>query len=212
VREEAVPTQARRLHVQYSPPLADVVRSINKFSNNVMSRQLLLTLGAERHGVPGTAAKGIEVVQAWLARRGLAFPELALDNGSGLSRAERISARHLGQVLLAGYASPFMPEFMSSMPIGALDGTLKRRFGGAPLEARLHLKTGSLNEVRSMAGYLLDRHGRRVVVVVLHNHPQLNTFAAEQVQDALLTWVYQRPLAPPPPPADGAAPPAASAP
>ena len=213
VRLAPVPPEAQRLHVQHSAPLADVIRSVNKFSNNVMTRQLLLTLGAERGGAPGTTAKGIKVIEGWLARRGFNFPELVLDNGSGLSRAERISARHLGQVLLAGYDSPFMPEFVSSLPVAALDGTLRRRFGGAPLEARMHLKTGSLNEVRSMAGYLYDRHGRRVVVVALHNHPRINTFAAEQVQDALLTWVYQRPAGErwvEPPAADASAAPAAS--
>jgi D-alanyl-D-alanine carboxypeptidase/D-alanyl-D-alanine-endopeptidase (penicillin-binding protein 4) len=193
VRLGAVPDNARRLHVMRSPPLADIVRSINKFSNNVMTRQLLLTLGAERRGAPGTTQKGIEAVRAWLARRGLEFPELVLDNGSGLSREERISARHLGEVLRVGYASPYMPELLSSLPIATMDGTLKRRFGGSPLEGRVHLKTGSLNGVRSLAGYLLDREGRRVVVVALHNHAQLNTFAAEQVQDALLEWLYARP-------------------
>ena len=193
VRLGAVPHDARRLHVMHSPPLADVVRSINKFSNNVMTRQLLLTLGAERRGAPGTTQKGIEVVQAWLARRGLEFPELVLDNGSGLSREERISARHLGEVLRVGYASPYMPELLSSLPIATMDGTLKRRFAGSPLEGRVHLKTGSLNGVRTLAGYLLDRRGRRVAVVALHNHAQLNTFAGEQVQDALLEWLFERP-------------------
>jgi D-alanyl-D-alanine carboxypeptidase/D-alanyl-D-alanine-endopeptidase (penicillin-binding protein 4) len=197
VRSGTVPAEARRLHAMYSPPLADVVRSINKFSNNVMTRQLLLTLGAERRGLPGTTDKGIEVVQHWLRRHALDFPELLLDNGAGLSREERISARHLGEVLLTGYASPFMPEFLSSLPVAAMDGTLKRRFGGGALEGRLHLKTGSLNDVRTMAGYLLDAHGRRFAVVALHNHPRLNTFAAEQVQDALMHWLYARPAGTP---------------
>ncbi len=192
VRLGAVPSEARRLHVLHSPPLADVVRSINKWSNNVMTRQLLLTLGAERRGAPGTTEKGIETVRAWLARHGLQFPELVLDNGSGLSREERISARHLGEVLRVGYASPYMPELLSSLPVATLDGTLKRRFAGTALEGRVHLKTGSLNGVRTLAGYLLDRQGRRVAVVALHNHAQLSTFAAEQVQDALLQWLYER--------------------
>jgi D-alanyl-D-alanine carboxypeptidase/D-alanyl-D-alanine-endopeptidase (penicillin-binding protein 4) len=190
VREAPVPEDARLLQRAQSPPLADVVRSVNKYSNNVMTRMLLLTLGAEKHSLPGTTAKGIEVVKRWLAARGLDYPELVLANGSGLSRVGRITARHLGEVLLAGYASPYMPEFLSSLPISAMDGTVQRRFGGGPLEGRLHLKTGSIDDVRSVAGYLLDRHGRRVVVVSLHNDSRLHTGNGELVQDALLRWAY----------------------
>ena len=193
VREAVVPAGARRIAAIASPPLADIVRSINKYSNNVMMRQLLLTLGAERVAPPGTLEKGLVTVRTWLARRGFQFPELVLENGSGLSREERISARHLGELLLAAWACPMMPEFVSSLPVAAFDGTLRRRFGGTPLEGRVHLKTGSLNTVRSMGGYLLDRQGRRVVVVSLHNHRRIDTHTGEAVQDALLKWVYERP-------------------
>lgn len=192
VREGRVPEGARLLHVQESPPLADVVRSVNKFSNNVMTRQLLLTLGA-RAEPPGTEAKGIAEIRRWLQSRQLDFPELVLENGSGLSRNERISARNLARVLAAGYESPFMPEFLSSLPISAMDGTLERRFGGTPLEGRLHVKTGSLDSVRTLAGYLLDARGRRVIVVVLHNDTHLHTANGEQAQDALLNWAYALP-------------------
>lgn len=190
VREAPLPEGVRLLQRVTSPPLADAIRSVNKFSNNVMTRMLLLTLGAEKHSIPGTVEKGTEVVKRWLASRRLDFPELVLANGSGLSREERLSARHLGELLLAGHASPYMPEFLSSLPISAMDGTLQRRFGGGPLEGRLHLKTGSLDGVRTLAGYLLDRHGRRVVVVSLHNDARLHTANGEQVQDALLRWAY----------------------
>lgn len=193
VREASVPAGAQRLAAIASPPLADIVRSVNKYSNNVMTRQLLLTLGAERVAPPGTLGKGLLALRTWLARRGFQFPELLLENGSGLSRDERISARHLGEVLLAAWASPVMPEFVSSLPVAAHDGTLKRRFVGTPLDGRIHLKTGSLNTVRSLGGYLLDRQGRRVVVVSLHNHRRLDTHSGEAVQDALLKWVYERP-------------------
>lgn len=191
VREEAVPPDAEPFYTWSSPPLADVIRSINKYSNNVMTRQLLLTLGAERHGAPGTTDKGARVVHAWLERQGLSFPELVLDNGAGLSRDARISARHLAQVLAAAYRSAYMPEYMSALPVSALDGTLKNRFGGA-LAGRMHLKTGSLNGVRSLAGYILNAAGRRVIVVYLHNHPRANTDAAEAVQQELLEWIYSQ--------------------
>ena len=194
VREGTVPDGAQLLYTGYSPPLADIIRSINKFSNNVMARQLLLTLGAERDGPPGTTEKGTVVVDEWLRQRGLDFPELVLDNGAGLSRETAISARHLGQVLLAAWRGPYMSEFVSSLPISAMDGTLRKRFShAAELEGQMHLKTGSLNDVRSLAGYVQDRAGRRWVVVCLHNGPRADTAAGEAVQDALLKWVYERP-------------------
>ncbi len=192
VREGTIAADAALFHTSYSPPLADIIRSINKYSNNVMARQLLLTLGAEKTGAPGTTDKGVQAVRAWLEHRRLSFPELVLENGAGLSREETISARHLGQVLLAGWRSPYMPEFISSLPLAAMDGTLRRRFNGT-LEGQMHLKTGSLRDVRSVAGYVLDRAGRRVAVVCLHNHARADTAAGEAVQEAVLQWVHERP-------------------
>jgi D-alanyl-D-alanine carboxypeptidase/D-alanyl-D-alanine-endopeptidase (penicillin-binding protein 4) len=192
VRAGTVPEQARLLHSALSPPLAEIIRMVNKNSNNVMTRQILLTLGAEKYGPPGSVDKGIEAIRAWLAQNGLAFPELVIDNGSGLSRDARISARHLGQVLLAAYRSPYMPEFLSSLPILSMDGTLKRR-NGAGLAGRAHLKTGSLDNVRAQAGIVLDERGRRVVMVILHNDARADTSAGEAVQNALLAWINNRP-------------------
>jgi D-alanyl-D-alanine carboxypeptidase/D-alanyl-D-alanine-endopeptidase (penicillin-binding protein 4) len=193
VREGVVPSEASLLHTTWSPPLADIIRSINKYSNNVMTRQLLLTLGAERGSAPGTTDKGIQAVREWLKQKNLVFPELVLENGAGLSREETISARHLGQVLVAGWQSPYMPEFVSSLPLAAMDGTLRRRFNGAALEGQMHLKTGLLRDVRSVAGYVRDRAGRRMAVVCLHNHARADSAAGEAVQEALLQWVYERP-------------------
>ncbi len=192
-REGAVPAGARLLATVDSPPLADIVRSINKYSNNVMARQLLLTLGAERIGAPGTTGKGVQAVREWLRQRRLDFPELVLENGAGLSREEAISARHLGEILLAAWRSPYMPEFVSSLPISAMDGTLRKRFNGDGFEGQMHLKTGSLRDVRSVAGYVQDRAGRRMAVVCLHNGARADTAAGQAVQEAVLKWVYERP-------------------
>lgn len=189
-REAETPPQARLLYTANSPPLADVIRAINKYSNNVMTRQVVLTLAAERKGSPGTTENGVQAVREWLVQNGLRFPELVLDNGAGLSRVARISARHMAQLLQFAYRSPYMPEFMSSLPISALDPMLKKRFGGA-LAGRLHVKTGYLNGVRSVAGYVLDRRGRRAIVVMMYNHASAR--AAEEFQETLLNWVYARP-------------------
>lgn len=191
VREAPVPDGAALLHSATSPPLSEIIRVVNKYSNNVMTRQLLLTLGAEKYGAPGTTEKGVAAIHAWLAQRDLKFPELVLENGSGLSRNERISARHLGAVLLAAWRSPAMPEFLASLPILSVDGTLKRRNGGG-LAGRAHLKGGSIDNVRAQAGLLLDEQGRRLVVVVLHNDARVAS-AGEQVQSAVLAWANSRP-------------------
>lgn len=191
LREGSAPPDAAPIVSMTSPPLADVIRQINKYSNNLMARQLLVTLGAERGGVPGSPAKGIEVIRAWLATNGMAFPELILENGSGLSRIERISARHLGELLLAAYDRPFMPELMSSLPVYAVDGTLKRRTANGTYAGRAHLKSGSLDEVRAVAGYLLDAKGRRWVVVFMVN--DVRAANSKPAQEALLEWLYRYP-------------------
>ncbi len=182
---------AVRLVEHHSEPLADVIRRINKYSNNLMTRQLLLTIGVEQAGLPGNEARGISAIQDWLIAKGLHFPELVIENGAGLSRIERISAEHLGELLVHAYSSPVMPELMSSLPVLAVDGTVMRRLAESPVQGRAHLKTGSLNGVRSIAGYVLDQQGRRWVVVFMANHEMAG--ATRPAQDALLDWVYQRP-------------------
>ena len=120
------------------------MRDINKYSNNVMARHLYLTLGAAAGGAPATPDKASRAIRQWLAGKGLSFPELVLENGSGLSRIERISARNLGQLLLAAFRSASMPELMASLPVAAVDGTMRKRLAGAELAGQAHIKTGSL--------------------------------------------------------------------
>ena len=191
LKNGSVPPGASLLAQLDSPPLADVIRLINKYSNNVMARQLLLTLGAQRNGAPATPASGAGAVQEWLASRGMQWPELVIENGAGLSRNERISARHLGELLLTAYRSAVMPELMSSLPVVAVDGTLQRRLKNSAVAGQAHLKTGSLDGVRAIAGYLLDAKGRRWVVVFLVNHA--TAAGARTAQDALLEYLYALP-------------------
>lgn len=186
VRDGTVPEQARRIALHESEPLAQVIRDINKHSNNVMARQLLLTLAAETYGRPGNTTRGAQAVQSGLSARGLELPGLVIENGAGLSRVERISAQALAQLLQHAYRSTWMPEFMSSLPIVGLDGTMKKRNGA---QGSAHIKTGLLSDVRAIAGYVLAASGRRYVVVALINHP--NAGAAQGAHDALLEWVYR---------------------
>ncbi len=190
VREGSVPAGARLLATSRSPALSDVVRDINKYSNNVMARQVFLTLGALNGGVPGTLEKSRAAIRHWLSQKAVSMPELAMDNGSGLSRIERISARGMGEMLLEAFRSPVMPELISSMPIVAADGTMRKRLSNAEVAGQAHIKGGTLAGVRAIAGYVLDARGRRNVVVLIVNHA--NAGNAQGAQDALLRWVYRR--------------------
>lgn len=190
------PSSAVKVFEQLSDPLGYVVRDINKWSNNLMARQLLLTIGAEKSSSPATEAKGAAAIKNWLGSKdlngkSLNFAELVIENGSGLSRTERISAEHLAQMLVSAYSSPVMPELMASLPILALDGTVKKRLNDSPAAGRAHLKTGSLDGVSAIAGYVLDKQNRRYVLVMLVNHAKAG--ASKSAQDALIEWVYHQP-------------------
>jgi len=188
VRAGSVPAGARLIATHESPPLADAVRDINKFSNNVMARQVYLTLGND--SAPATAERARRRIGDWLNARGLRFAELEIENGSGLSRRERISADSLNRLLLDAWKNPVMPEFVSSMPIVGIDGTMKKRLNGSEATGRAHIKTGTLDGVKTAAGYALDAQGRRYAVTFLINHPRAQ--AGSPAIDALLVWVAQR--------------------
>jgi D-alanyl-D-alanine carboxypeptidase/D-alanyl-D-alanine-endopeptidase (penicillin-binding protein 4) len=175
-----------------SLPLADVITRVNKYSNNVMARQLLHTLSAEVLGVPGTEAGGRKVVGDWLQDNGLAFSEFAFDNGAGLSREARMTANDFASMLRFAWRQPYMPEYVSSMSIAGLDGTLRNRMGDGPLEGMAHLKTGSLDHVAGIVGYLQARSGRRFAVVVLQNYDNVHRGTGEEVQESLLRWLYEQ--------------------
>jgi D-alanyl-D-alanine carboxypeptidase/D-alanyl-D-alanine-endopeptidase (penicillin-binding protein 4) len=178
-----------------SVTVPEVIRDINKFSNNVMARQVLLTIAATV-GAAGSetaaadTAAGARAVGNWLVGKGIAAPELVIDNGSGLSRIGRVSAATLGGLLASAYQSPTMPEFISSMPLVGYDGTMRKRLKDREVAGQAHVKTGSLNNVRAIAGYVLASSGKYYVVVFLINHP--NAAAGQAAQDTLLQWVYDR--------------------
>jgi serine-type D-Ala-D-Ala carboxypeptidase/endopeptidase (penicillin-binding protein 4) len=185
------PANAVKILEQQSEPLGYVIRDINKWSNNLMARQLLLTLAAEKHSLPATEAKGASVVRNWLLNENIDAKELVVENGSGLSRVERISVQHLGQMLVSTYNSSVMSELMASLPILSLDGTMKKRLDTSPAAARGHFKTGSLDGVSAIAGYMLDAKNKRHVMVMMVNHA--NAAASKNAQDALIEWVYNQP-------------------
>jgi D-alanyl-D-alanine carboxypeptidase/D-alanyl-D-alanine-endopeptidase (penicillin-binding protein 4) len=193
VREGPAPVDARPTFEQRSPPLIEVVREINKFSNNVMAQQLFLTLALQRNpGQPATPEAAREGLRRWVVERLGEVPgegALVIPNGSGLARETRISAQLLARVLQYAWASPWMSELMSSLPIAGVDGTLRRARAGT---GRAHLKTGSLRDASSRAGWVSAGDGRRYVLVATINHPNAGIAATRPVFDALLEWVLER--------------------
>lgn len=192
-----------------SAPLAEIVRDINKYSNNVMAQQVYLTLGrvltppalvpgapgaagfagmAVAVTAPGTFEASHKVVQRWWTERLGADDLPVLENGSGLSRNERISAHGLGRLLQAAFVSPLMPDLMASLPINGVDGTLRR--AKTRSNGYAHLKTGSLNEVVAVAGYVHAAGGKRFVLVAIVNHP--NARAARPAIDAMVDWASRQ--------------------
>ncbi len=190
VQSGVVPPNARLVAEWESASLSEVIRDINKYSNNVMARQLLLTLAANVLNLPANAERGAAVVRTWLSNKGIDAPELSVENGSGLSRNERISALTMGRMLESAFQSPTMPEFMASLPLAGFDGTMRLRLVNQAVAGKAHVKTGMLNEVRNIAGYVLAASGKRYVVVFMINHP--NSLRGQAAQDALLQWVYER--------------------
>jgi len=184
-------SNAHRVKVleQVSEPLGYVIRDLNKWSDNLMARQLLLTIAAEKQVLPATETKGAEVIKDWLASKNIVAKELIIENGSGLSRVERISSEHLGRMLVSAYNSPVMPELMASLPILGVDGTAQKRLKDSAAFGRVHLKTGSLDGVSAVAGYVLSRQNKRYVFVMIVNHT--NAAASRTAQDALMEWVYK---------------------
>lgn len=230
-RTGPTPADATLFSRNESPELAQLVRDMNKYSNNLMARQLFLTLGTADAGgkgggddpgadgltsmqsggdiaaatsaasapaavsrpdatAPASIPRSIARMRLWLHDRQLDFPELVLENGSGLSRTERISASHMAALLQLAAHSPFYPELESSLPILGMDGTVRKRFRDTDLAGYAHLKTGTLDDVKSMAGYVDARDGKQWIVVFIINHPRAQRGRA--AQDALIAWVQNQ--------------------
>lgn len=189
LRDGLVPANATLFSTHTSPPLTEVIRDTNKFSNNVMARQLLLSLSL-KEGAPASVAASSSVIRDWLRSAGMAMPELVLENGAGLSRLERISPQHLAQLLQHASSSRFRAEFESSLPIVGLDGTLRKRYQDHALAGHAHLKSGSLSEARAVAGFLQSRSGKQWILVCIVNQP--GAAASQPAFEALLDWLHEQ--------------------
>lgn len=187
VRTGTIPSNATAVASHQSPPLSEVIRLINKRSNNVMTRVLLLTLGAEAGRRPANVSGSVQVAQDVLAKQGLPMKGLVLDNGSGLSRNGVVSAESLAQMLQKAWMSPVMPEYVSSLAILGTDGTTRNRLRDPTTKSMAHLKTGALRDVRSVAGYVWSSSGKRYIVISMVNHERAHD--ARSFENALIAWL-----------------------
>ena len=178
-------------YYQWQSPrtLTDVVRDINKYSNNVMARMVLLQMAAHNQELPATLDDARRVVRQWYANQGLPMSSLVLENGSGLSRIERISAEDLTAVLVHAAGSIHAALFEDSLPQVGIDGTMRARLRRTPVAGNAFIKTGTLRDVRAIAGYVTAASGERYAVALLINGPRAE--GARKAQDALLRWIYQ---------------------
>lgn len=200
-RETSVrPPDLTTLLTQSSLPLVDVLRPLNKYSNNVMARHVFLTLGrTDSASAPGAEpARDAAILQQratrrlkdWLQARHIQASELVMDNGAGLSRQAQLSAASLNQLLQSAWRDPLMPDYVSMLPLAGVDGTLRKRFTQGPLRARAYLKTGSLDNASGLAGFVTDHRGHWHSLVFLINHPRAQ--ASRAAQDALLLWLHRQ--------------------
>jgi D-alanyl-D-alanine carboxypeptidase/D-alanyl-D-alanine-endopeptidase (penicillin-binding protein 4) len=188
LRIESTPADAKPLYTFDSLSLAEIVRLTNKHSSNLMARHLLLTLGRERYGDPATLEKGVAAMADWSRERGFDLSGVDIDNGSGLSRSTRITVLQMAKLLSAAYHSPFAPEYLASLPLAGMDGTLRSRMKNSPAGA-IRLKTGHLDGVSGVAGFVTTSAGKTFVLVSLVNNVRADFGAAEPVHAALAAWI-----------------------
>jgi D-alanyl-D-alanine carboxypeptidase/D-alanyl-D-alanine-endopeptidase (penicillin-binding protein 4) len=188
MRIEATPPDAQPLLSFPSLTLGEVIRLTNKYSNNLMCRHLFLTIGEDRYGIPATPEKGARAIADWSRERGLPLADVVIDNGSGLSRTTRISALEMAAMLRAAYHSRWAPEFISSLPLAGIDGTLRSRMQNTA-QGSVRLKTGRLDGVTAVAGYVGAGSGKTYVLVSFINDPRSDSGAGEPVHAALVDWI-----------------------
>ena len=175
-----------------SVPLGQIVTYINKFSNNVMSRNLLLTLAAEHNGASAKPEQGVAVVQRWLNTQGLKLEALNMVNGAGLTRQARLTARGLADLLEHAYYSAFASEFKASLPLAGFDGTARRYFRDVATKGKLRLKTGRLKHVRAIAGFAETPDNKTWIVVILHHHSSTEPTPGFAVHENIVKWLYSQ--------------------
>lgn len=178
----------RLLVSHYSDPLSNLIRDTNKYSLNLMSRNLMLTVIANENNVHPTEKMVNPYIKNWLSKNKIDNEGLFIDNGAGLSRDIMISVNQFLMILQNIYYDPMMPEIISSFPIAGIDGTLKKRMKNSPIRMKGHFKTGSMNEVSAMAGFFLNNDKEMNIFVFMMNGKKANM--SQNFQEALIESIY----------------------
>lgn len=193
-REAATPAGARVLALHQDRPLAELARGMMKRSDNPLARIVYLRLGLAHPRAAEferTQDAAEQMVRDWFAAKGIGDAGLVLDNGSGLSRSERITPAQMAGLLVAARQGPYWPELLTALPIAGLDGTLARRLKDGPAAGQARLKTGTLGNAVALAGYVRDAQQRLWVVSAMLNHPQAAK-KGRPVLDALIDWIARQ--------------------
>jgi len=181
------PTAAKLLLKSESDPLVEILAQMNKMSNNFMAEQILRSVGAEKYGLPGTTAKGVQAVGEYLTSLGVAPDAFHVVNGSGLSRLTTIRPGVLTSVLVDMYRNPaYATEFLTTLSVGGRDGTLKYRFREDGMEGRVRGKSGTLDGVRCLAGYVEATDGKTYAFSFLVNNIEGASARAKTAHDRLV--------------------------
>jgi D-alanyl-D-alanine carboxypeptidase/D-alanyl-D-alanine-endopeptidase (penicillin-binding protein 4) len=192
VYDGITPSTATMLTERVSDNLADTIRIINKFSDNSMARIAFQTIGTQSpiaSNFTDTNQAANAEVRSWFAKHNIKDEGLSIENGSGLSRTDRISAQQLAAILKVAYQSNWYAEFASSLPIVAVDGSMKNRLKDSNAQARARIKTGYLKNVLAIAGYVRDINNKDWIVVAIINDDQLNVSKAKPVLDGIISWI-----------------------
>lgn len=187
VERGRVPDDARLLIEHESPPLADILRGLNKFSNNFIAEQILRTLAADVYGPPGTTENGVKLLQAYMESLGYANGQFNMVDGSGLSRQNKVSPDQIVAVLEDAYNDlSIFPEFIAALGVMGIDGSVEDRMTGNRHAQKIRAKTGTLNHVSALSGYLQSLDGERFAFSILLNDMKCSNGKAMKLEDDIL--------------------------
>lgn len=182
-----VPAAARLLYEHESPPLADILRGLNKFSNNFIAEQILRTLAADVYGAPGTTENGVKLLQAYMQSLGYAEDRYNVVDGSGLSRQNMVSPDQIVAVLDDAYQDlGIFPEFIAALGVMGIDGSVIDRMNGNRHAQKIRAKTGTLNHVSALSGYFQSMDGERFAFSILLNDLNCSNGKAMKLEDDIL--------------------------
>ncbi len=189
LRREAVPEDALLIFSYTSPPLREILKALGKFSNNFTAEQLVKTISAAKLGPPGSTAKGLRIMRSYLQSLGIKERDFTLDNGSGLTQLSRLSSSQFVRILFDLYSSPWRQDLISALSISGVDGTMVKKLRGPRLRGHVFAKTGTLNNVSALSGYVFDPKCRLAFSFLFNEHNSaLETIAKveEEILEAVL--------------------------